>query len=87
MKVKKPNVVSQNPKDVLRKVGAKLVRLRKERGYTNSDDFAYDNGINRSQYGKYETGIPDIRLSTLIRITNAMGLTVEEFFGSGLDQK
>jgi len=87
MKVKKPNIVSQNPNEVLKKVGAKLVRLRKEKGYTNSDAFTYDHGINRSQYGKYETGGQDMRFSTLIRIINALGLTVEDFFGTGLDRK
>jgi len=30
MKVKKPNFPSQNPKEVLKKMGAKLVKLRKE---------------------------------------------------------
>lgn len=68
-----------------KKVGAKLKRIRKELGYGNSDDFAYDHGINRSQYGKYEAGSQDLRLSTLVRILNAMGLTLEEFFGDGLD--
>ncbi len=87
MKLKKHNSPSQNPKEILKKIGAKLVRLRKERGYTNSDGFSYDQAINRSQYGKYEAGSKDMRLSTLIKVINAMGLTIEDFFGEGLDQK
>jgi len=87
MKVKKANFPSQNPKEVLKKMGAKLVKLRKERGYTNSDDFAYDQGINRSQYGKYEAGSQDIRISTLVKIVNSLGLTIEDFFDEGRDHK
>ena len=84
MKGRKTKVV-QDPEELRKKVGAKLKRLRKEMGYQNSDDFAYDNNINRSQYGKYESGSQDIRLSTLAKIINTFGLTVEEFFGEGLD--
>ena len=80
MKVKKANSVNQNPREVLKKVGSKMARVRKENGFTNGDDFAYDKGINRSQYGKYEAGSQDMRLSTLIKTINKLGLTIEEFF-------
>jgi transcriptional regulator with XRE-family HTH domain len=69
---------------VLKKIGAKLKKLRKEKGYKNSDDFAYDNEINRSQYGKYEAGAQDMRMSSLLKTINRMGLTLEEFFKEGL---
>lgn len=85
MKAKKSNSVNQNPKDILRKIGKKMANTRKELGYTNSDDLAYDKGINRSQYGKYEAGGQDMRLSTLLKTINKLGLTIEEFFGQGLD--
>ncbi|MEJ8802135.1 helix-turn-helix domain-containing protein [Pontibacter sp. H249] len=65
----------------LKKIGAKLTRLRKERGYTNSDSFSYDNNINRSQYGKYEAGSEDMRISSLVKVLNIYGLTLEDFFG------
>lgn len=81
---KKAGSVSQDPDEVLKKIGAKMKRLRKEMGYENSDDFSYDNGINRSQYGKYEAGSQDMRVSSLIRAINSLGVTVEEFFGEGL---
>lgn len=81
---KKVTVV-QNPKVTLKKIGAKLKKLRKESGYENGDDFAYDNEINRSQYGKYEAGAQDMRVSSLMKTVNSMGLTLEEFFRDGLD--
>ena len=79
--------VVQNPKVTLKKIGTKLKKLRKENGYLNSDDFAYDNEINRSQYGKYEAGAQDMRISSLLKAVNSLGLTIEEFFRDGLEEK
>ena len=82
---KKQVKVAENPRNTLRQIGAKLKRIRKERGYRNSDDFAYDHEINRSQYGKYEAGAQDMRISSLLKAINALGLTWEEFFSDGLE--
>ena len=77
--------INQNPNQLLKKIGNKLARKRKELGYKNSDTFAYDKGLNRSQYGKYEAGSQNLRFSSLVKIINAQGTTVEDFFGQGLD--
>ena len=82
---KKKENVAQAPKETLKKIGRKLTRLRKASGYKNSDDFAYDNEINRSQYGKYEAGVKDMRISSLMKTVNSLGITIEEFFKDGLD--
>lgn len=82
---KKEVAVAQNPRATLKKIGDKMKRLRKENGYMNSDDFAYDNEINRSQYGKYEAGAKDMRISSLIKTVNSLGVTIEQFFADGLD--
>ena len=82
---KKSNTIQQVPKVMLKKISNKLKQRRKELGYTSSDTFAYDVGINRSQYGKYEKLKKDIRIGTLIKVVNLMGLTIEEFFGSGFE--
>lgn len=66
--------------DELKKIGIKLSKLRKELGYSNSDIFSYENNINRSQYGKYEAGSEDMRISSLIKVLNIFGITLEEFF-------
>lgn len=84
-KEKKAKVIKEDPDEILKKVGVKMARIRKELGYKNGDYFAYDKGINRSQYGKYEAGSQDMRFSTLIRTINLLGLTVEEFFSQGLE--
>ncbi|WP_338840567.1 helix-turn-helix transcriptional regulator [Flavobacterium ginsenosidimutans] len=63
----------------LKKIGERLKYFRKKAGYTNSDNFAYDNHISRPQYGKYEAGA-NIQLNTLIKILKLMNVTLEEFF-------
>lgn len=61
-------------------IGKTLKRLREERGYTNYENFAFENNIARSQYGKYEKGTEDLRLSSLYRVLNAMNISFEDFF-------
>lgn len=86
MKSKKSNnPPAENIVELQKKIGQKLKKTRKDLGYANADDFAYDKGINRSQYGKYEAGSQDMRLSSLVKIVNSMGLTFEQFFSQPLD--
>lgn len=66
--------------DELKKVGLRLKKLRKSKGYTSPDKFSYENDINRSQYGKYEAGSANITIATLINILNCFNITLSEFF-------
>jgi transcriptional regulator with XRE-family HTH domain len=68
-----------NERIYLKKIGERLRYFRKKAGYTNSEYFAYENNISRPQYGKYEAGA-NIQLNTLIKILNAMNVSLEEFF-------
>lgn len=63
----------------LKKVGERLKHYRRKAGYTSSEYFAYENGISRPQYGKYEAGA-NIQLNTLMKILKAMNVSLEEFF-------
>jgi hypothetical protein len=40
----------------LEKIGKRLQELRKKKGYSNYELFAYENGLPRAQYGRYERG-------------------------------
>jgi transcriptional regulator with XRE-family HTH domain len=84
---RKTGSLRQDPEALRKNIGAKLKKIRKELGYGNGDDFAYAAEINRSQYGKYEAGSQDIRLSTLLKIVNSMDLTLEEFFSKDFHHK
>jgi len=67
----------------LQKVGARMRQLRVEKGYTNYEHFAYDHNIGRAQYGKYEKGRDDLRLSSLFKVLESLNISFEEFFGDG----
>ena len=72
--------------DLLEKVGKKLEELRKKKGYTSHETFAYDNDIPRVQYWRIEKGRANLTLKSLVKILAIHKLTVEEFFIS-LHQK
>ena len=67
----------------IKKVGERLRKLRIAKGYTSYEQFAYEHNIGRAQYGKYERGSEDMRISSLYKIVVAMGITMDEFFGEG----
>lgn len=68
--------------DMLTKVGNRLKAIRKAKGYSNYEQFAYENNIGRAQYGRYEKG-SDLRLSSLFKVLQAMDISPAEFFGEG----
>lgn len=70
--------------DHLQKLGNRLRTVRKAKGYNNHEKFAYDSDISRSQYGRYEKGA-DLRISSLLKILHAHGMTISEFFAEGFD--
>lgn len=37
-----------------KKIGIRFKQLRKEKGYSSHETFAYDHGLDRAQYGKIE---------------------------------
>ena len=66
----------------LRELGERLRYYRKLKGYTNYEHLAYDLGVSRSQYGKYENG-GNIKFTTLCKILHHLEVTLEEFFKDG----
>jgi len=68
----------------LKKLGERIKSLRLKKGYTNYENFAFDNDLPRAQYGRYENG-QDIRYSSLVKVVKALGVTMEEFFSEGFD--
>jgi transcriptional regulator with XRE-family HTH domain len=68
----------------LKKIAERLKYLRKKKGYTNMDIFAYEHGFGRAQYGRYETG-QDLRYTTIVRLANCFDMTIKEFFSEGFE--
>lgn len=73
-----------DPDDQLKKLGARIKDLRTKKGYTSYEYFAYEHDISRAQFGRYEQG-QDLRFTSLVKIVEAFGMTLSEFFGEGFD--
>jgi transcriptional regulator with XRE-family HTH domain len=63
-------------------LGDRLRYFRKLKGYTNYEYLAYDMGISRSQYGKYEKG-GNIKFTTLCAILKHLNVSLADFFSEG----
>ncbi len=68
----------------IKKLAKRIKFLRIKKGYSSYENFAFENGIHRAQYGRYEIGT-DIQYTSLIRIAKAFDMTLEEFFSEGFD--
>ncbi|MBC7440087.1 MAG: helix-turn-helix transcriptional regulator [Flavobacterium sp.] len=60
-------------------IAEKIKALRKEKGYTSYETFAFDYNINRVQYYRIEKG-QNITLKTLINVLKIHNLTIQDFF-------
>jgi len=63
-------------------IGARLRALRIKKGYASFEGFAIEPDIDRSNYGKLERG-RDMRISSLVKVLDLLGVTLEEFFSEG----
>lgn len=69
----------------LESLAKRLREVRKERGFSNYEQFAFENEIPRAQYGRYEKG-HDLRFSSLIKVLKAMDISLKDFFSDGFDE-
>lgn len=69
------------PKEI-QLLASRIKKLRKRKGYTSQETFAYDNGYTLSHYSRIERG-EDLRFTSLVRVCKALGVNVKSFFGSG----
>lgn len=72
--------------DDIKRIGLRLRAIRKKLGFGNSDDFANEHGLDRAQYGKYEAGSQDFRISSLIKVLNKIGYKLSDFFNEEYDK-
>jgi transcriptional regulator with XRE-family HTH domain len=70
-------------KDV-QKLAKRIKSLRLKAGFSNYEYFAYEKGLARAQYGRYEKG-EDLRFSSLVKVCKAFNMTLNEFFSEGFD--
>lgn len=67
-------------KSLQERIGEKIMKLRKQKGYSSHEDFAHDFELTRVQYWRIEKGRTNLTLKTLVRILSIHKITVEEFF-------
>ena len=72
----------QTVEELLEEIGERLRELRKDKGYSSAESFAYNHDLPRVHYWRMEKGKVNITLKSLLRILSIHGVTVEEFFQS-----
>ncbi len=75
----------KNDNQYLLKFGNRLRKLRIKQGYTSLERFAFDNEISRSLYSDYESGKGNITLKNLVKLTEALDISLKDFFSEGFD--
>ncbi|PKP40521.1 MAG: transcriptional regulator [Bacteroidetes bacterium HGW-Bacteroidetes-12] len=71
------------PKEILN-LANRIKQLRKEKGYSSQETFAYDNDYTLSYYSRVERG-EDIRFSSLVRLCKAFNIDLKTFFSEGFE--
>lgn len=66
--------------DILRRLGQRIREVRIQRGFKSQEEFADYCNLHRTMLGHLETGRKDFRLTTIIRLANALGVTLSELF-------
>ena len=64
----------------LQEIGQKLTQLRKDKGYSSHENFAFDYNLPRVQYWRMEKGKANLTIKTLRNLLTIHQLTVEDFF-------
>lgn len=63
----------------LKKIAERLREVRKEKGHSSYEYFAYDHDLNKATVGKAETK-GTVQLATLLKILEILQVSPEEFF-------
>jgi transcriptional regulator with XRE-family HTH domain len=64
----------------LEDIGQKLTALRKKKGYTSHETFAYDFDLPRVHYWRIEKGKVNLTVKSLMKILSIHKVSLEEFF-------
>ena len=63
----------------LKKLGRHIANLRKEKGFSQ-DKLYLEAGMSRGTIHKIETGQSDPRVGTLLKVSDALKIPMEEIF-------
>jgi transcriptional regulator with XRE-family HTH domain len=65
---------------VLKRLGKRIQELRRQRGFASQEKFADFCGVDRTFAGHLETGRRDFRLSSIIRVAEALEVPIADLF-------
>ncbi len=80
------NDLPESVQQALNQLATRLKSLRKKKGIKNYERFAWDAGISRNQIWKYENAATDLRFSVIVRLAEAHGMSLAEFFSEGFEE-
>jgi transcriptional regulator with XRE-family HTH domain len=66
--------------DFIQVVADRISRLILQRGYPSVERFAYENGLDKSSLSKILKGKRRPRFDTMIRIAEALDVTLNDFY-------
>ena len=64
----------------LEEIGQRLRELRKKKGYTSAESFAYDYDLPRVHYWRIERGKVNITIKSLHKLLSIHKISIEDFF-------
>lgn len=82
-----PAYLLEEQQRIIKKIGDRIKAVRKAKGHKSSEKFAFQHDIDRAQYGKYEQGIIDMQISSLVKVLVALDIDIQEFFSEGFREK
>jgi transcriptional regulator with XRE-family HTH domain len=71
--------------DILKRLGRRIRELRIRQGFASQEAFADYCRLHRTFIGHLETGRKDFRLTTIIRVADALGVSLSELF-AGMEE-
>jgi transcriptional regulator with XRE-family HTH domain len=66
--------------EILQRLGHRIRDIRIQRGFKSQEEFADYCKLHRTFVGHLETGRKDFRLTTIIRVAEVLGVTMQDLF-------
>ena len=70
----------------MKQLGNRFRQIRVAQGYSNYEQFAFENELSQRQYGRYEQGNV-LRFSSLVKVLKAFNISLKDFFSEGFEDE
>lgn len=76
---KNPDSPLLSDDEIYKQIGERIKQLRKDAGFTNYENFAFEHDLNRVHYGRMERGI-NFTMKSLLKILAIHKISLKDFF-------